>query len=310
MSRLRTLAIEVVAPVLSFIGIYFAGTLAAGGLLLELVPGDRMLLFAWASLFGAALANLVCVALFDRFRLHLGIVEPLRALLGGLLKGTLVAVGLLTAANSLILATTDFRHLPGAGLDWVGTLALFVPAAIHEELVYRGYLLQKPARLNLVASVAVTSVLFALVHGGNPSVGKLALVNIFLAGILLAMAWVWRRNLWIPIGIHIAWNIFSGPVLGHEVSGLVLPGTVMKTVDPGPAILTGGTFGIEASIFLTLAELGAILFIAWRINVRGPLSVALAATPADPLLSYLPEGDPATVPVAETAPSPSKETEI
>lgn len=309
MSRLRTLAIEVVAPVLAFIGIYIAGTIAVGGLLTELFAGERMLVFAWASLAGSALANLICVALFDRFRLHLGIVEPLRHLLGGLLKGTLVAVGLLTAANALILATTEFRHLPGAGLDWVATLALFVPAAMHEELVYRGYLLQKPAKLNLTASVAVTSVLFALVHGGNPSVGKLALLNIFLAGILLAMAWVWRRNLWIPIGIHISWNIFSGPVLGHEVSGIVLPGTVLTTVDPGPALLTGGSFGIEASLFLTLAELGAIFFIAWRIRARGPLPAAFPATPDDALLSYLPEGDPDAAAVADTAPSSSKQTE-
>jgi hypothetical protein len=148
--------------------------------------------------------------------------------------------------------------------------------------------MQKPARLNIWASVAVTSVLFALVHGGNPAVGKIALVNIFLAGVLLALAWVWRRNLWIPIGIHIVWNVFSGPVLGHEVSGLSLPKTFLRTIDPGPDLLTGGAFGIEASIYLTLAELGAIAFIAWRIAairqaapVMAPANSSAAVPPAD-----------------------------
>lgn len=306
---MRTLAIEVIAPVLTFIFLYIGGSLAIAVLIDPLVGHDRMLRAAWAALGGAALANLVCVALFDRFRLHLGILEPPWALLGGLLKGTLVAVALLVSANSLILATTEFRHVEGSGIDWFQVLAMFVPAAIHEELVFRGYLLQKPAKLNLIASVGLTSLLFALVHGGNPSVGKLAVVNIFLAGILLALAWVWRRNLWIPIGIHIAWNVFSGPVLGHEVSGLVLPVTIMKTVDPGPDLLTGGAFGIEASIFMTLAELGAIAFVGWRIHVRGALPSNEPAT-AEP---WAVAGDtdtvPAAVPVGDTPTPHSKETE-
>ena len=308
MSRLRSLGIEVILPILVFIGVYIAGSVAFGALLMPLIGHNRMLLAAWATFAGAAVANLVCVALFDRFRLRLGIIEPLRALLGGLLKGTLVAVGLLMAANSLILATTEFRHVAGNGLDWFEVLALFVPAAIHEELAFRGYLLQKPAKLHLIASVGMTSVLFALIHGGNPSVGKLALLNIFLAGILLALAWVWQRNLWIPIGIHISWNVFSGPVLGHEVSGIVLPMTMMKTVDPGPAILTGGAFGIEASIFLTLAELGAIVFIGWRIRVRGPLPTADSVT-TEAMVVGVPEDVPAAFPFDVTAPPPSKETE-
>ncbi|MFA6955792.1 MAG: type II CAAX endopeptidase family protein [Thermoanaerobaculia bacterium] len=270
MSRLKTVAFEIVAPVLAFLGLYIAGTLALGGLLHPIFGGDRMTLFAWASLGAAAIANLLCVFLFDRFRLHLGILESPGAILGGFAKGAAVAIALLTAANALILITTSFRHTPGNGIDWVEIFAVFVPAAIHEELVFRGYLLQKPAKLNLWASVAVTSVLFALVHGGNPAVGKIALVNIFLAGVLLALAWVWRRNLWIPIGIHIVWNVFSGPVLGHEVSGLSLPKTLLRTVDPGPDLLTGGAFGIEASVFLTLAELGAIAFVAWRIAAVPP----------------------------------------
>ena len=306
MSRLRTVAVEVVAPVLAFIGIYLAATVAFGGIFAMLFPGNRMLAFSWAAFLASALANLVCVALFDRFRLHLGIVEPLRDVLGGIVKGTGVAIGLLAAANALILLTTDFRHVAGPGLDWLNVLALFVPAAIHEELVYRGYLMQKPGRLNLWAAVAVTSVLFALVHGGNPSVGRLALLNIFLAGILLALAWVWRRNLWIPIGIHVSWNLFSGPVLGHEVSGLVLPGTVLKTVDPGPDLLTGGAFGIEASVFLTVAELVAIAFVAWRIRACGTLAPAIAVVPDAALASALPVAD---IPAADVVNSPSIETE-
>ncbi len=313
MSRLRTLAVEVVAPILVFIGLYIAGTLALGGLLASVFEGGgaqrRMVVFAWATLGAAAVANLACVALFDRFRLHLGIVEPPSGILGGFAKGALVAIGLLTAANALILATTEFRHAPGGGVDWFEIFAIFVPAAIHEELVFRGYLLQKPAKLNLALSVAFTSLLFALVHGGNPAVGKIALANIFLAGVLLALAWVWRRNLWIPIGLHITWNVFSGPVLGHEVSGLVLPKTLLRTVDPGPDLLTGGAFGIEASIFLTLAELGAIAFVSWRIMSRGALSQAPSLEVALAIETPANASETAPLPAGSTEPTSLNETE-
>lgn len=310
MSKLKTVALEAVAPVLSFIGLYIAGTLAFGLALGPLLGGRRMLLFVWASFGAAAVANLVCVALFDRFRLHLGILQAPGAIAGGFLKGSLVAIALIAGANALILATTKLRHVAGPGIDWFEVLALFLPAAIHEELVFRGYLLQKPAKLNLIAAVAMTSILFALVHGGNPSVGKIALLNIFLAGVLLALAWVWRRNLWIPIGIHVVWNLFSGPVLGHEVSGLSLPKTLLRTVDPGPELLTGGAFGIEASVFLTLAEVGVIAFLVWRIRALRVLVPAAELPPASALQTTT-EGSESSVSAVEANDIEAvKETEI
>lgn len=290
MSKAKILAVEVIAPVLAFLGLYIAGTLALGALLQPLFASQDMYRFAWASFGAAAIANLVCVALFDRFTLRLGLLEPLARIGSGLGKGTLVALTLIGGSNAVILATTSFEHAPGAGIDWIEVLALFLPAAIHEELVFRGYLLQKPARLNLAASILATSVLFAMVHGGNPSVGPIALLNIFLAGILLGLAWAWRRNLWIPIAIHVVWNVVSGPVLGHEVSGLSLPKTLLKTVDPGPALLTGGPFGIEASVYLTLGELLVIAFLIWRIAVLRALAAPVTATEVLPVPAPITEG--------------------
>jgi membrane protease YdiL (CAAX protease family) len=258
------------------------------------------------------IANFVCVALFDRFRLHLGLLVRPGELAGGFARGALVAVGLLSAANLLILSTTGFRHAAGSGADWGYVLALFVPAAIHEELVFRGYLFQKPARLNLTAAILVTSFLFAFVHGGNPSVGWIALVNIFLAGLLLALSWVWRRNLWIPIGMHVVWNLFSGPVLGHEVSGMVLSSSVLRTIDPGPALLTGGAFGIEASIYLTFAEIGAIAFVIWRIRAAGHAEspAAAAASPETAPASFAEGSGQASASVTGVDNDRVKETEI
>ena len=60
------------------------------------------------------------------------------------------------------------------------------------------------------------------------------------------------RRLWLSIGFHVAWNytqsaIFSGIVSGNEAS----QGLVRSTVS-GPALLTGGSFGVESSLLALL----------------------------------------------------------
>ena len=67
--------------------------------------------------------------------------------------------------------------------------------------------------------------------------------------------------LWLPIGIHIAWNLLSGPVLGYHVSGYVPRHTVLTVSGGGPDWLTGGWFGIEASAWLVVVEIAGIAFL-------------------------------------------------
>ena len=110
----------------------------------------------------------------------------------------------------------------------------------------------------------------------------------FLAGLLLSMAYLLSRSLWMPIFLHTWWNIFSGPVLGHEVSGFVIKPTLFRTVDRGPEALTGGAFGIEASLWTSVMELAGIAFLAWRIR-RQPASFSETVTVAD---STRPEQNP------------------
>jgi hypothetical protein len=93
-------------------------------------------------------------------------------------------------------------------------------------------------------------------------VSWLGLTNVFLGGVLLGLAYEKYGRLWFPIGLHFAWNVMSGPVLGHEVSGYESMTTVFVERGQGAAWLTGGDFGIEGSIWMTLTELTAIAFLA------------------------------------------------
>jgi len=110
-----------------------------------------------------------------------------------------------------------------------------------------------------VLGIAVLSLLFGLVHWGNPSRTVVSTANTVLIGIVLAIAYLRTEALWFPIGIHFGWNFTLGVVFGLPVSGIDAFGVIVHGQARGPLWLTGGAYGIEASAVAT----GVVAF-AWR----------------------------------------------
>lgn len=159
------------------------------------------------------------------------------------------------------MVSAGVRQLPGRGFPWAEVAIVFLPAALHEELAFRGYIFQKIRQWNRVAAIGVTSFAFALVHLGNRGISGVAFVNLILAGVLLALAYEQSFRLWFPIGIHFFWNLLSGPVFGYGVSGYDAGATLLQARAAGPPWLTGGTFGIEGSVWMGAVEVGGILWL-------------------------------------------------
>jgi membrane protease YdiL (CAAX protease family) len=171
----------------------------------------------------------------------------------------LAALGILTwTVNAASLAT-----LPGA-------FAVLAGAVIAEELVFRGFVFQRlidglgpwPAQLILAAY-------FVLTHAtGLAAAGELrplASVNIFLASLLFGLAYLRTRSLALPLGLHFAANVTQGPLLGLGVSGDLQPGLLTPHLTAAPAWLTGGAFGLEASVPGLIAVIVATILLArWR----------------------------------------------
>lgn len=136
----------------------------------------------------------------------------------------------------------------------------FFAVGFYEELLFRGYYLQNlKDGTGLALALFLSSAVFAIAHLGNFSSSIASSVGIFAAGYFLAYGWLRTRALWLPIGLHIGWNFFQGPVFGFAVSGTSTPSIVVHTVE-GPELLTGGGFGPEAGlIVLPLMVLGAAL---------------------------------------------------
>jgi membrane protease YdiL (CAAX protease family) len=82
------------------------------------------------------------------------------------------------------------------------------------------------------------------------------------AGLFLAFGYLRTRQLWLPIGLHIGWNFFEGPVFGFAVSGTG-SFTLIRQVPTGPDLLTGGAFGPEAGLIVIPALLLGGLLIYW-----------------------------------------------
>lgn len=150
------------------------------------------------------------------------------------------------------------------GVSLASAFVVFAIVGIDEELMSRGYILQNlAAGWGILAAVAASSVLFALLHAGNPNVTILAIANLFVAGVFFAVAYHVAKSLWLPIALHFAWNFAEGPIFGFPVSGLRTV-TVLSTARGGPDVVTGGAFGPEGGVVgLGVLIIGIAMLYLW-----------------------------------------------
>lgn len=163
--------------------------------------------------------------------------------LGGRLAGWYEITGTMAPGQALALLV-------------VATVIL-LPAAAVEEISMRGYVQRVlEERYGPARAIGVTALIFALLHAGNPAFfsGPGAFVGLILAGVYLGLAYHLTGRLYFPIALHLAWNLFEGPVFGFRVSGMATP-SVFRLQQQGPALWTGGEFGPEAGMVLPVALL-------------------------------------------------------
>jgi len=226
----------------------------------------RFPLQQWSGLIAVSVATLVSIAILERRRWELGFFVPPRLAIREFAIGSLWGALLIGICAVLVVLTTAVRHAPGRGFPWAELVLVFIPAVVHEELLFRGYPFQKLLPAGRGFAVVFVALLFAALHANNSSVTPLGLANIFLGGVLLGLAYLRYGRLWFPIGLHLAWNLMTGPVLGHEVSGYQGHETLLIESGEGPWWLSGGEFGIEGSLWMTAVECVAIAVLMHRIS--------------------------------------------
>jgi membrane protease YdiL (CAAX protease family) len=231
------------------------GVLSLGGA----VPALYYLVYLLASV-------LVC---YFVYRAYVRLVErrPLTELSGARAPGELgigAAVGLgLVAVVVGILWVLGYYTIAGTNALAVVfvSLANDGAGAFVEEIVLRAIVFRiTEERLGTWVALAISVVLFALLHLASPNATLTSTVVVGVeGGVLLSAAYVLTRRLWLPIGIHFGWDFSQDAIfgVGNGAKGLV-EGDLS-----GPALLSGGSAGIEGSVvaLLLCVVVGAYLLV-------------------------------------------------
>jgi uncharacterized protein len=177
-----------------------------------------------------------------------------RGALGEFAEGAALGFGLITATIVCLWLGGYYRvqgigHLPPVAL----LIGIGLVPAFLEEILIRGIVFRiAEESLGTWLATAFSALLFGSLHLLNPNATWIAALCIAVeAGVLLAAAYVTTRRLWLPIGMHFAWNFTQGGVFGVAVSGEPIRGMIESTLT-GPELLSGGEFGAEASIFAVI----------------------------------------------------------
>jgi len=187
--------------------------------------------------------------------------------------GLLLGAALMLAPAFILGVTGSVRWQPG-GADGgaVGSaLLLMAGVALTEELLFRGFLFQRLiGGLGFWPAQIIVGGFFVLTHLGNPGMDGdtrvWASVNIFAASVLFGLAYGRTRSLAMPVALHFAANVTQGVLLGFGVSGGEQPSLLIPRFTNDLDWLTGGEFGLEASLPGLLAVIGAVGLLAWRRN--------------------------------------------
>lgn len=276
------------ARLLAFVGIGIIAGAAVAASWLWLAPGaaDPMWGDTTVMAGGALAAGAIMIRVADHRPVGALGVGISRMTARHVLMGTAIGGAGLVAAAAALLVTGSLGYTGdgGTAAHWlitVGTdLGLFTLAAFAEEALFRGYPFQVLVyAAGAPAAIILTSAGFALAHGANPDVSVFALINIGLAGVLLAVAYLKTLSLWFATALHMGWNWSMATLFDLPVSGIKSFDTPLyEPVIGGAAWWSGGAFGPEGGLVGVLGFTVALI-VVWRWRAVQPDPAIAAARP-------------------------------
>lgn len=188
------------------------------------------------------------------------VVPFVGGLFGGLASLAIVVLAIALLGGYRIEANGAFLAASPAVLAPFAAYGLaFILQGSTEEIFIRGWLMQIAAsRYGVTIGIIFSTLIFSILHAGNiePSAELgVALLNIVLVGVFLAVWAINQGHLWGVCGWHASWNWLTSTGFGLEVSGQNLKvGALivdLASISSTPWWITGGKFGPEASLVTT-----------------------------------------------------------
>jgi hypothetical protein len=194
------------------------------------------------------------------------------------LRGALIGFVMFSASVGIFAAMGFAAFETGSsqpqGLGAIGGIIVvligWVVQGAGEEVLTRGFLLPIiSTRYGTLAGIILSSGLFMALHLLNPNLSPIALINLFLFGVFASFYALYEGGLWGVFAIHTIWNWVQGNVYGFQVSGGELTtATLFNLQEVGPDWLTGGAFGPEGGLAVTIVLVASctLVWIAqqWR----------------------------------------------
>ena len=186
--------------------------------------------------------------------------------------GLLMGFGLYTLCMVVLMLTGNYR-IQGVN-DWhvlISGMSIALATGVFEELLFRAGVFRLAEEwFGTWWALVISSLVFGYTHMGNEAANLQGIISISLwAGTLLAGCYLLTRRMWLGIGLHAAWNYTQGSVYSGIVSGNAPPNGFFKSTLQGPDWLTGGSFGVEASVVALLVCAGVGVWMVVAAKRRG-----------------------------------------
>lgn len=270
----RVLQFPLVALVLAVLLMVVVQALAAGASYLIGAGEDALatpadIVFALAATALMVLAyKLVVVRMGEQPRDDLPFDARARDAASGFVQGALV-FSMIVGIAALLGAYQVIGLSPAE--DWLAILVTTgLMAGVTEEILLRGIVFRWLEELGgSWVALALSALLFGFLHAPNPNATLISSLSIAVAaGVLLGGAYMLTRNLWLAVGLHAGWNVTQGLVWDAPVSGFALDGWVESRL-VGDPILSGGAFGLEASVITMVVATAYGVWLIVRAARRG-----------------------------------------
>ena len=229
----------------------------------------QQLIFSLVACAALLFAHLVCVRMLEHAPWSVVYMDRHAARPSVLGVGALLGALTIAIPTLVFLGVRWFRVEPRADGSWLGDavalLVVLAPAALWEELAFRGYLFTLLRRwLGPAVAIAATSVPFGIIHLTNPNADARSAFLVTLAGVFLGGIMLATRSLWAVWIAHLAWNWMMAAVLHTPVSGVSFAMPDYQMVETGPDWATGGDWGPEGGAGAAASMLAALYLLVRR----------------------------------------------
>jgi membrane protease YdiL (CAAX protease family) len=245
--------IKIILSLLVFMAVVIIGQQIASKLL-TLTSFDKNIRNLLKGLFVSSTAIISYSVFFKKYEKRTVTEFSVKGAAKNLIMGVLTGF-ILQSLTILIIYLNGSYHV--VGVNPISSIlipfAIMFTVAIIEEILVRGIIFRIiEEKLGSYISLAISSILFGVLHLMNPHTTFLSSLCITTAGFLFAAAFIYSRNLWFPIAKHFAWNFTQSGIFGAITSGNEKTNSLLEAKICGSSLITGSEFGPEGSIQATI----------------------------------------------------------